>query len=238
MLHNQADKAMGGFLAHSRWLCVSFATTGPVLAVAFLAARFGLDAMSDETVAATAALGTETAADDDVELEAAAADGNAVLDACSSCTSVTFATFLALVFKPLEPDIAKARKEAASKDKSCRDDELKEELHERLEPKVGYGKKKQLEAAEGVGGTPSNGRTNERTTRTAKDEHTTGKHPAPTHRTGHQAHSSMIYNMCAARGGAERKNTYYILFEPLSHGFLRTWRCWWWLRVGPVFGQD
>ena len=125
---------MGGFLAHSRWLCVSFATTGPVLAVAFLAARFGLDAMSEETVAATAALGTETAADDDVELEAAAADGNAVLDACSSCTS-TFATFLALVFKPVVEDIAKARKEAARKDKSCRNDELNEELHERLEPK-------------------------------------------------------------------------------------------------------
>jgi predicted RNA methylase len=56
-----------------------------------------------ETTAAVAAFGIEAAADDDVELEAAAADGNAVLDAGAGCT--TFGCF--------EAGIAKSRKDNA-----------------------------------------------------------------------------------------------------------------------------
>ena len=182
--------------AHSRSDVVILAATGPALALR--AARLGFEAINALDAAATFAFGiakldaeafgwvVDAAAEDDEAAANWGADDGC--DAKISSTTATLATFFALleVFKPA---IAKAEQQ---RDK--RQDKNPGPLgHERLEPKVGYGKKKKLKAAAGVGGTPSNGRTNERTTRTAKDEHTTGKHPAPTHRTGHQAHSPMIH---------------------------------------------
>ena len=166
----------------------------------------------------------EAAADDDVELEAAAADGNAVVDACpgnvvverpaevcdaklGSCTTAIFATFL-FFDAPADDDIANN----CNGEKGKEDDQgnVQRCKHE-LEPKEGYGQKKVKSSRRR--GRNAKQRPNERTNDpiSAKDGQTTNstQHPPIGPDRTQQTHSPMIYACVRQEEVLERKSTTY-----------------------------